>query len=122
MMDLESLRLKPSASANAGEKRRATKIKTAHIIDGPFICATPLAWTQKAANLPGKALHLAVAIRYLYGLHKGQAFSLSYKTAQSFGINRRAIYNGLTALEREGLIRVKRMPGRSPIIEVVSHP
>lgn len=88
--------------------------KQAKFIKGPI----PLAWIEVAAKLPGKVLHVALAIRYLAGMNKLNPFRLSSSTLMVFGVSRQAAYRGLKALEMAGLITVERHPGKNPVITV----
>ena len=88
--------------------------KQARFIKGPI----PLAWIEVAAKLPGKALHVALAICYLAGMNKFKPFRLSHRTLMIFGVSRHAAYRGLRALEMAGLVNVERHPGKNPVITV----
>lgn len=80
-------------------------------IKGPL----PLSWMQTAMQLPGKTLHLALAIWYLAGLNRRtDNLMLSPKIVRSFGVSRDAQYDALRRLEEIGLIRVIRQPGQAP--------
>lgn len=84
-----------------------------------FIKSIPLEWATTAANLPGKTLQVALAIWYRSGLNKGLPFQLSARTLREFGVGRQAGYHGIDALERAGLIEVKRRCGKHPVIAVI---
>src|SRR5262249_17899727 len=86
-----------------------------HFLRGPI----PLKWLTMASSLPGKALHVALAIWYGSGLRKSAMVPLSRKWLTSFGVNRYAAYRALTALEKQGLISVQRHRGRKPIVTLL---
>ena len=88
--------------------------KQARFIKGPI----PLDWIEVAAKLPGKALHVALAIRYLAGMNKLNPFRLTHRTLMIFWVSRHAAYRALKALEEAGLINVERRPGKNPVITV----
>ena len=55
----------------------------------------PLRWLTKAAQQPGKALHVSIAIWFLAGLRKCRIISLSGSVLRSFGIKRHSGYGVL---------------------------
>jgi hypothetical protein len=84
-------------------------------IKGPL----PLSWLQRAAALPGKALHVALGLWYVRGLCCSVTFPFKRRVAREFGISPDATYDALTNLEAAGLIRVDRHRGRSPIVTIL---
>jgi DNA-binding transcriptional ArsR family regulator len=94
------------------------KRKYRRFILGPL----PLEWFQVAANLPGKALHIGLALWYLSGLKKSRTIRLTSQARSGFGIGRQALYRQLAALENEGLISVERREGRRPTITILELP
>ena len=87
---------------------------TAPFIKGPI----PIAWLSQAAALPGKALHLALAIQWLSGMNKGAPVKVSKNALAHFCISTDAYRDGLKRLEGVGLISVTRLPGQSPFVQV----
>jgi hypothetical protein len=76
----------------------------------------PWSWWIQSALLPGKALHVASAIRYLVGrkVHwRGEGFvSLALEDLDPFlGVNRQATRRGLRVLRLAGLVEVGSRPG-----------
>src|SRR5688572_23936591 len=89
-------------------------------IDGMFLKGpVPMDWLNRAASLPGKALHVAVAICLWHGILRCDEFRLSTGKLRSMGVERNSAYRALTSLEEAGLIRVQRHRGRNPIVTVV---
>ena len=78
----------------------------------------PLDWLCAAARLPGKSLHVGIAVWFLAGLHRSGVISLSNKTSERFGLDRNSKYRGLAWLEAQGLITVERKAGRAPVITI----
>ena len=76
-------------------------------------------WLCTAASLPGKALHVAIGLKFLEGLKKSNTVPLSGKVLNDLGVNRRAKYRVLTALEDAGLIFVERHSGRNPVVTIL---
>ena len=77
-----------------------------------------LAWIQAAAQLPGKALHIAVACSYLSGLTRSKEVRLSNFVAKAFGVKKDAKLRGLNRLEERGLVQCIRRPGRSVVVRL----
>ena len=88
----------------AGRKRRRTRF-----LKGPI----PLANLHSAAQLPGRALHLYLAIRHRCDLHLTQTVKLSGSYLKPWGLDRHAKRRALLALELAGLISVDRHQGRT---------
>jgi len=87
----------------------------------PFLKGTiPMAWLNEAAKLPGKALNLGIAIWWLYGMAKTKTFKLTSKALAQLDISRDAASSGLKRLEAQGLIRVQRLSGQRPTVEILS--
>ena len=76
----------------------------------------PLAWFTPAAKLPGKALHVGLAVWFEHGRRKKDEFKLTTAILKRFGVGRKAGYRALGALSREGLIEVRRAPGKNPTV------
>ncbi len=79
----------------------------------------PLSWLGQASALPGKTMHLAVALQWLAGMSKGEPFKLSKKALGVFHVSRDAASDGLLRLEEAGLISVVRKPGQRPTIAML---
>lgn len=77
----------------------------------------PLHWLLSVFPLPGKALHVAVALWYRSGLEK--SCRVKFNQSRWKGVSRDSARRGLCALERAGLVRVMRHPGRVPIVTIV---
>lgn len=89
-------------------------------IKGEFLKGPiPLAWLTVASKLSGKA-PLAVALAIWFEAGRGRCKEVTLTTAilNRFGINRKAKYRALEALEKAGLISVKRKPRRNPIVAI----
>jgi len=80
----------------------------------------PMAWLRSAAELPGKAFQLGIAIWWLRPMSKSENFKLTQRALDYAGISRDATYDALKRLEARGLIRVQRSPGRRPIVGILS--
>jgi len=90
------------------------------IINGRFLKGpVSLEWFFRAGRLAGKSLHVGVALWFLVGVQKKRCVSLSNKLAGEFGVDRHAKGRALRALERAGLISVRRKQGCSPLVTVL---
>jgi hypothetical protein len=85
-------------------------------IKGPI----PLDWIGRAACLPGKTLHVALALQYLSGLQKTHTVKLGAKALAVMGVARDAKYEALDRLEEVGLITVERTRGRIPVVTILA--
>lgn len=91
-------------------------------------------WLVQAAVLPGKALHLAVALAWLAATRNSSGVSLTRRTLAKWNISRDACYDNLRSLQDAQLVRVWRLPGRAahviltepgtdrPLLPVVNKP
>ena len=82
----------------------------------------PLAWLASAGRLPGKALHVAIALWFVVGVAKTREVKLSSALLAELGVDRHAGYRGLAALERAHLVQVVRHRGRQPLVTVLEVP
>lgn len=110
-VDLDRLRLRsrPLRPPRLGLPR---PVNGQRFLKGPI----PLPWLEAAALLPGKSLHVAVALWYLGGLQKCRVIALSNIVGARFGLDRNSKYRGLAALEDAGLITIVRKLGRAPLV------
>ncbi len=112
--DISKLRADPSMLPK--KKRQPRKRRAGWFIKGPISGE----WISRAAKLPGKALHIALAIQYARGVF-GEPVVLANDLAERFGVGRRqTVCKALRSLEAAGLIQVDRARGRSPRVVVVS--
>ena len=120
-VDLGSYRLTSNQAANLAKALKPTSQsrpprQTGMFLKGPV----PWAWLTAAGRLPGKALHVAVAIRLLVGMSKGAPVSLSSVRLRELGVDRHAAYRALSRLQEAGLVAVKRHRGRQPVVTVLA--
>ena len=93
--------------------KKTTKMEP--FLKGPI----KLSWLSKAANLPGKSLNVALAIRWIAGMNQRGPIKLTGGALQLFNVSRNAVYDALTRLEAAGLIKRTQMPGQRASIEIV---
>ena len=114
--DLEQLTFPQSKSSLGLEKQAPLHLKQrGKFLKGPI----PLEWLTKAANLPGKSLHVAVALRFWAGVKKIRSIKLSNRSLKDLGITRYSKKRALKNLELAGLIIVKSHTGRAPTVTIL---
>lgn len=87
--------------------------------DRHFRGRIPVAWLAAASHLPGRALHVGVALWHAAGLNGSLVVPLGNIPALKFGLNRNAKYRALGWLEDAGLIAVTRKLGRAPLVTIL---
>ena len=82
----------------------------------------PWQWLERAAQLPGKTLHVAITLWQRAGMGKSNRLKLSTKVLDGMGVDRYAKRRALTALEGAGLVSVERHHGKNPIVTLLEFP
>ena len=95
--------------SHAGRKR----------IAGRYLKKTSLAPLQLAAQLPGRTLHLYLAIQHRCDLQRSQIMTLPSVYLRSWGLNKDAKSRALAQLEGAGLIALERRPGRPAVVTLL---
>lgn len=108
-MDLDRYRATPGLPRHAPGQR---------FLKGPI----PLAWLCRAAELPGKALVVALALWYTAGLTQKATVTLSRRLLGLFHVGRHAAGRALANLTRTGLVAVDRRRGRCPRVTLLTPP
>jgi hypothetical protein len=80
----------------------------------------PLPWIGRAACLPGRALHVALALWHISTLSKSLAVKMQRKIRIALGLTRKTYSRGLTVLEKAGLVSVVRKAGATPIVTLLN--
>lgn len=79
----------------------------------------PLMNLQPVKHLPSGAVLAYMALLHISRVRKQETdIVFSYKQAEQIGLSEQAARRGLKRLEREGLIKVDRGPGKSPKISL----
>lgn len=116
-IDPSRIRLRPRLKVVTS--RRLPRPKAGEkFLRGPI----PLNWVSIAARLPGKSLHVGIAIWFTASLAKSATVPLSNIASLTFGLDRNAKYRALQWLEEAGLIAVERKLGRSPLVTLLEVP
>lgn len=119
MVELDVYRLTDghTKSTERGKGRPATRTHVRR--EGLFVRGpVPWTWMAAAARLPGRALHVAMALRLLAGMRQGGPVSLSGARLRELGVGRHAGYRALCSLEQAGLVAVVRRRGRQPVVTI----
>jgi DNA-binding MarR family transcriptional regulator len=119
-LDVTKLTLNGAALPPAFSKKPGVMYRrqTAAFLKGPI----PLSWLQRAARLAGKALQVAIALRYRCGIERTLTVKLTSTLLREFGVERDAKARALRQLERVGLVAVSRNHGRNPVVTVLEVP
>ena len=86
---------------------------------GRFLANMPLPWIIEAGRLPGKALHVALAIRHQSKLRKTKTIPLGNPLLAEMGVSKDAKRRALDALVSAGLIQVCKETGKNPMVTIV---
>ena len=102
---------------DSSKQSKKTKSVSA-FVRGPI----PLDWLARTTSIPRRnALVVGLVLFYLAGLNKDRnGLVLTVRRCQPFGLGRKAVQRGLTDLEKLGLIRVSRLAGQSPRVDILS--
>ena len=118
-MDLQRLTLDPERKLSAPNGGRPPRHKPGKkFLKGPI----PWEWLTRAAEQPGKTLHVAIALWFLEGITRTRTLPLSGKVLTALGVNRHSGYRALASLENAGLVSVVRHAGRSPVVTILDPP
>jgi hypothetical protein len=89
-------------------------------VQGRFLRGpVPLDWLQRAALLPGRAVHLGLALWFLDGFQQTGTVKVEPGVVRGFGLDRHASYRALRALEKAGLVSVERRKGAAPVVTLL---
>jgi hypothetical protein len=115
-LDLDQFRARRNGELRPAKSTRAPRHKAGEwFLKGPI----PGEWLHRAAELPARALHVALAAWYLAGVEKRRQVKLTWGVFARFGVSPDAGRRGLVALERAGLVSVDRHPGRCPVVTIL---
>jgi hypothetical protein len=91
-------------------RRSRSPITTRRFVKGPL----PLSWIAQAVQLPGKALHISLALWYVAGLQGSRRVAVTNQLAVDFGCDRFAKVRALRQLEKAGLVKLERYGHAAP--------
>ena len=107
-IDLESYRLNGMPYESPPTKIKTKKVRL-YEPGTRFIAPIPLAWIAEAAKLPGHALHIALAIRYVCGMKEGTEIVLTRYHFDIFSTERNSVRRALNWLQEAGLIEYTKV-------------
>ncbi len=114
-MDLSKYRLPTTTNTTTPAPKMLPRHRAGEwFIKGPI----PGRWLGAAAKLPGRSLHVAMAIWQEASLTKRPQVVLTSKTMGRFSVSRSTAHIGLKRLEAAGLVRVDRHNGRRPRVTI----
>ncbi|MGJ0486012.1 MAG: hypothetical protein ACR65R_15970 [Methylomicrobium sp.] len=76
-------------------------------------------WLAEVGKLSGKSLNLGIALSWMAVVRGGPRVQLGRRVMARFSLSRDACYDALRRLEAHGLIKVWRLPGRSPMVTLL---
>ena len=117
MFDLDRFQLEPQTLSQI-QPRRCPRSKRGKFLKGPI----PVDWLTIAGNLPGKTLHVAIALWLAYGIERQERFRFTPKWHNIFYISPPTLRKSLHRLQEAGLIRLEYRPGCSPIVTLLEAP
>lgn len=100
------------SAKRGGRTSRKRSRSTRSFLKGPV----DMGWLRAAMSLRGAALTVAVQVRFICGLKRSNVVKVRLA---SIPVSRGAASRGLSALERAGLVKVKRTRGHWPTVTVV---
>ena len=117
--DLERFRATGNSQLPPPTVQRPPRHKAGEwFLKGPI----PGPWLERAAALPGKTLHVGLALWYAAGLKNRRTVTLSHKVLARFGVGRDAGRRALDRMAKAGLVSVDRGPGRCPRVTINEAP
>ena len=76
-------------------------------------------WLTRAASLPGRCLHVAIALWFRSGLTKSRSVQVSNSLLKTLGVSRWSKYRALLRLSEAGLVQLDRDDNGSPVVTLV---
>jgi len=114
--DLDQLRLAATFVRHSPSRMPVRQSRpVSKFLRGP----TPWVWLSRAGQLPGRALHVALAIRLWTGIKKTDCIVVPTATLVEMNVNRHAARRAVQALERAGMLVVDRHVGRKTRVRVI---
>lgn len=74
---------------------------------------------EAATQLPGKATQLLIGVWLLVVIRNAPTVSLTRKTMARVNVSRYGATDALRRLEQAGIVKVWRLPGRSPMVTLL---
>lgn len=84
-----------------------------------FLGPTSLAWLARASALPGRSLHVALALKLQWDLAGRRQFTMQTRLSALFGVDRYAERRALNRLIEARLVRATQRRGARPRVELI---
>ena len=107
--------LLPGRLIRAASQGGQGKQEMERFLQGPV----PMWWINRAAQLPGRALHVGVIVWHRAAMLRGSEVALSADVYQANGLSLSGAKRALDALEQAGLVRVTHHHGKAPRVTLV---
>jgi hypothetical protein len=118
-IDLEQFRRNtPDELQSPKQKRRPRRTSVDWFLKGPI----PGKWIEAAASLPGRALHVGLAVWVAAVMDHSNRARLTRRHLARFAVPYDAGRRGLLVLERAGLVYAERHTGRCPVVTLLEPP
>ncbi len=90
----------------------------------PYFGPVPMSWLTPAAQLPGRAWHLACVLWFeaVCSPTKSPTVRLTARALSRFGVTRKAFYRALGSLTKAGLVRYEIRTGRPTEVTILPAP
>lgn len=111
-LDVDALRLQAADQVDLKPGQPPRHRPGERFLKGPI----PMEWLALAAKLPGKALHVGMAVWHLAGMKRSSTVILTASLLRSLGVTRYAARRALKVLEQAQLVSVGRHRGRNPTV------
>jgi hypothetical protein len=111
--DLDQFRAPKSGTLQPKTSKRPPRHRAGGwFLKGPI----PGDWLQQAAKLPGKTLHVALALWYAAGRSNQRTVKLTHEVLALFGVDRHAGRRAVDRMAAVGLVSADCKRGRCPIV------
>jgi hypothetical protein len=104
-------------SVSASTKRPPRHRHGEAFLKGPV----PWLWIEKAAQLPGKALHVGILLWQSAGCRKSRSVHFCLARAVSLGMHLNSARRALRRLAKAGLIEIHHRPGQGLEVTLLEH-
>lgn len=120
VVDLDLARARRARARAHVEAKLPVRGQGEIFLGGPI----PFSWWAAASRLPGRALHVALALWHQATLQRGVAVvTLKASLCRKLGVERNAMYRAVDHLQQAGLIEVvERAKGRCMTVRVCDAP
>lgn len=116
LFEIERFKWEGGSTRSSHQKKEVAK-PMPWFLKGPI----PGDWLHIASGLPGRSLHVGMAVWFKHGLTKRNQFHITCNERKKFNIPPDAFRRGVDHLENSGLIQVERRIGRPTLITILKN-